>query len=373
MKTNGRGYGIALLLIATMAWGALFPIAKNALAIMDGFYLTAFRYGLASVIFAAILWLTEGRKAFRLEGRALSLFIFGSLGFAGFSILVFVGLSRSTSEHGAIIVALMPLITAVLSWVTKGIKLKRATLVCIAGALTGVLLVVTKGNWAALQGGALLPDLMIFLGAVCWLFYTMGAGQFSGWSPLRYTTISCLLGAVTILLVTAVATTSNVIHAPTVSEVLSVKWQIAYLVLIGGVMAVLSWNTAIKLVGAVNGVLFINMVPVTAFAIGIFQGRSFSTIELDGAAITILALIANNLSHREFFRRRADMSGPNMQVIFAALQISLRARNELTAMLQRAQMEKRDITDQEVEDLRIGNDILSEDLISRLRSTPPAG
>ncbi|MBI3896812.1 MAG: hypothetical protein HY308_00780 [Gammaproteobacteria bacterium] len=66
------------------------------------------------------------------------------------------------------------------------------------------------------------------------------------------------------------------------------------------------------------------------------------------------------------------MSEPNIQLILAVLQVSLRTSNELTVMLERAQMEKRDITDQEIDDLKNGNDILSEDLIRRLRSTPPA-
>jgi drug/metabolite transporter (DMT)-like permease len=45
----------------------------------------------------------------------------------------------------------------------------------------------------------------------------------------------------------------------------------------------------------VNGVLFINFVPITAFAIGVAQGHSFSAAEVIGASLVIGALIANNL------------------------------------------------------------------------------
>ena len=55
---------------------------------------------------------TEGAKALSPDRQAAKLLLFGSLGFAGFSILAFIGLAHSTAEHGAIIMALMPLNTA---------------------------------------------------------------------------------------------------------------------------------------------------------------------------------------------------------------------------------------------------------------------
>ena len=41
-------------------------------------------------------------------------------------------------------------------------------------------LVVTKGSLAALDGGALLPDLLILTGAASWVVYTLGAGYLPG-------------------------------------------------------------------------------------------------------------------------------------------------------------------------------------------------
>ena len=72
----------------------------------------------------------------------------------------------------------------------------------------------------------------------------------------------------------------------------------AYLIVIAGVIAVLSWNSGIKILGPLNGVLFINLVPITAFVIGIVQGHRFVDSELIGATITVSALIVNNISAR---------------------------------------------------------------------------
>ncbi len=299
---DGVLLGIALLALTAISWGGMFPVAKAALATIDGFYLTLLRYGLASIILLGILAKVEGPRAFALEGHGGRLFFYGSMGFAGFSILAFVGLAHSKAEHGAIIMALMPLITVLLTWAIKGVTPSRVTFLCIAAALAGVALVVTRGDLGALDGGALLPDLLILAGAASWVVYTLGAASVPGWSALRYTALSAALGTVTIVIVTALATAGGVITAPTLDAVWSVRNEIAYLVLIAAVLAVFSWNIGIKLLGPINGVLFINLVPITAFAIGLAQGRAFGQAELAGAGLTIAALIVNNLNSRGFFR-----------------------------------------------------------------------
>lgn len=59
-------------------------------------------------------------------------------------------------------------------------------------------------------------------------------------------------------------------------------------------MALLSWNFGIKLMGAVNRILFINFVPITAFISGVINRHQFSIGELIGTGLIICALIANN-------------------------------------------------------------------------------
>ncbi len=292
--------GGALILIAAVAWGAMFPIGKEALGTLDGFYLTAIRYGIASLIFLAILWIVEGKDSFKLEGNGLKVFFFGSLGFAGFSIFAFVGLSTSTAEHGAIIMALMPIITVIINLLLKKNNINMMTFIYIMIALIGVSMVITKGDISTItNGGSIVSDLLILAGATCWVLYTMGAASVKNWSPLRYTALSSTLGTmITTMIATFIATRTGYITTPSVSTVLSIWPEMIYLIVIAGVIAVLSWNAGIKILGPINGILFINLVPVTAFTIGIFQGHRFTMIEMTGALITIGALIANNLNAR---------------------------------------------------------------------------
>jgi len=85
---------------------------------------------------------------------------------------------------------------------------------------------------------------------------------------------------------------------PSGSALLSTTPQIAYLALPGAFIAVLTWNAAIGLIGPQNAVLFGNLIPVTTFAIEIVRGYRPNAVELAGAALTIGALVANNLAAR---------------------------------------------------------------------------
>ena len=292
--------GIALLLIATAAWGGMFPVAKATLHTLDAFYMTLIRYGVTALIFAAILWRVEGRQVFRFEGRALPLFFYGSMGFAGFSLFTFVGLRASEPEHAAIIVALMPILTALLNWLVKGIRPAVFTLGTIVLALFGVLLVVTKGKLHEVSAiGSHHGNLLILMGAMSWVVYTFGNASFKGWSPLRYSTLSLMLGVLSILLSTLAATYFGAAHVPSWQQLSHVGPEMGYIIVFASVVAVLGWNHGVKQLGPLNAVLFINFVPVTAFTIGALQGRAFTPMELAGAAIVSSALIANNLYARK--------------------------------------------------------------------------
>jgi drug/metabolite transporter (DMT)-like permease len=297
--------GAGLLLVAAVAWGGLFPIALTTLSRLDPFYMTSIRYGIAAIVLLALLAAVEGRSALRLEGRGARLAVLGSFGFAGLGLLVFVGLQHSRPEHGGIIMATQPLIAAVVAWQVNGTRPSRSTLSFLGIALAGVALVITKGHFAGLFGvGTGWGDLMMFFGAVSWVIYTLGATEFPSWSPLRYTALTCVLALPTIFGLTLAATAAGFV--PTFEAVGSVGWQLAYIIIVASLLAVLSWNAGNKILGAANGVLFINFVPITVFAIRIAQGHRFTPVEFAGAALVIGALIGNNVAAK----RPAALIGP---------------------------------------------------------------
>jgi len=167
-------------------------------------------------------------------------------------------------------------------------------------ALLGVLLVVTKGHLTGLFGGGTgFGDLLLFFAAMSWVIYTLGAADFPSWSPLRYTTLTCLLSMPAIFGAGALAIETGHASMPGIAQLDAVGWQLAYVVVIASVLGVLAWNAGNRMLGVTNGMLFINFVPVTVFAIRIAQGHKFQPIEFVGAALVIGALIAHNIGLRQ--------------------------------------------------------------------------
>ncbi|WP_432695552.1 DMT family transporter [Marinobacterium sp. YM272] len=300
---------ILLLLLTTCSWGGMFPVAKPMLESMDPFTLTLIRFVPTSAGLLLILFCVEGRQAFRFDGRLLRLIFLGTLGFACFNLLAFNGLQNTKPEHGAVIMATQPMIAVLITWIYRGLRPGTFTLASIGTAFAGVFLVITGGDIErAFGGGKVLWDLLFFAGATCWVCYTLGAQSFHDWSPLRYTAITSLFGTCSIAAITLGLVAADQVSLPEWSTLVEMRWQFAYLILPTGIMAVLFWNTGIKMLGPINGVLFINFVPVSAFTIGIIQGHSITAAEVTGAGLVMAALIANNLYVRSRIRHSLDSS-----------------------------------------------------------------
>ncbi len=282
--------------IAIASWGALFSVAKRTLPVLDPFFLGAIRYAFGVFIFIAVLWAAEGRQALRYGGRFLPAAAYGLVGFCGFNTLVWWGLAYTRPEHASITMALQPPMAALAVWLTRGLRPAPFTVGCIAAAIAGVLVVVTKGDPAnAFQGGSLAGDLLVFLGAVSWVVYTMAGAHFSGWSPLRMTVLTCIPGTIGLVAINALTIGMGWSALPTPEQIWSVKWQLGYFIVFTVVLGVLGFNNGVKYLGALNAMLMLNLIPIIVFAIEAWLGRSFAGIEIGGAALVIGALVANNL------------------------------------------------------------------------------
>lgn len=299
--------GLILCLVSTIFWGTMFPVMVPALKLMDPFYFTLLRYGSVAIIFAILLFFIEGKEAFKLEGNGVKLWLLGTSAFAGFSFLVFYGqqlAGSSGSIIASVMMAIQPLLAVIVARVWRKTKVSAVTILLMLVALVGVILVVTNGNFSSLFGGNHLAfaSLCILLGALCWVIYSAGGADFNQWSILRFSTLTTILGMISVIVLIAIATLLGWLHAPSWHTILLVGPELAYMVIPAGVIAVFTWNYGNRLAGPINAILFMNVVPVTAFVISAMLGVKISLMEIIGAAIVILALIFNNIYNRNSVR-----------------------------------------------------------------------
>lgn len=301
--------GAFLCFIASVSWGAMFPVTNGAFHHMDPFYFTIFRYGSVTIILIVMLLWKEGIKAFRLEGRGLALWFFGTMAFAVYNILIFWG-QDLLGDPGVMVASigesLMPMISIVIVWMLYRNRPHIFTTLCVIIAFVGASLVITKGDFGGFFSSAadIIPTLLILIAVLGWVIYTMGGNEFAGWSALRYSTLSCILGTVTAMIIVFAVTFTGYISVPTVETVKIVSPHLAFMIIFPGVIALVGWNVGVSILSPLNGLLFLNFVPVTTLAIQIFQGHAITSYDYIGTAFIVLALISNNI----FLRRQQRKS-----------------------------------------------------------------
>ncbi|EFP4793559.1 DMT family transporter, partial [Salmonella enterica] len=281
------------------------PVMTHALTYIDPFNFTTFRYGIAGIAFALLLLFREGQNSFRLKGERWGLaWLFGTLGFAGFGFLVFLGQSLAGpggALTASIMMATMPMLGLLTIWALKKVRPHASTMSFILLSFSGVVLVITNGDVFAVLNSpiSLAANLLLIAGALCWVLYTIGGSYFPGWSPLRYTTMTTLLGMISVVLIDLFLVGSGAISVPSAASIITIVPHLLYMALVAGLVAVLCWNVGNRIITPTNGVLFMDVVPITAFIVSALNGVVPTNMQITGAVITAMALVLNNLNQRK--------------------------------------------------------------------------
>lgn len=308
MRTNVL-WGAFLCFVAAASWGAMFPVAHAAFTHIDPFYFTLIRYGSVTVILVILLLWKEGKKAFRFEGRGLQLWFFGTMAFTVYNLLIFWGedlLGEPGVMVASIMESLMPMISIVIMWLFFKERQHSFTLLCVIIGLIGAMFVVTKGDVQSFLSATddIIPSILIFIAVIGWVVYTMGGSKFSGWSVLRYSTLTCLLGTVTAGVVVAGATLVGYVSIPTKEIIIATAPHSLFMIIFPGLIALLGWNVGVSILKPINALLFINFTPVTTLVVSISQGYNVTKFDLLGTVFIIISLLANNIFVR--LQKRED-------------------------------------------------------------------
>lgn len=310
--------GAFLCLIACISWGAMFPVANSAFQYINPFYFTIYRYGTAAIILILLLLWREGLSAFRLEGKGLSLWFFGTMGFVIYNIGIFWG-QNLLGEPGIMIASIMesvmPMVSIIIVWILYRNTPHIFTFACVILAFIGAALVITKGDFTAFLSATnqMIPSLITFIAVVGWVIYTMGGEKFQSWSALRYSTLSCAIGTFTALIIVLIASWTGYVSFPTWEITKAVAPHISFMVIFPGVIALIGWNYGISIIKPLNGLLFQNFVPVTTLTISFIQGTMITRYDLLGTIFIIVALISNNLFARFKQRKEKSLKQINLQ------------------------------------------------------------
>ncbi len=271
---------------AAVFWGANFNLAKPVVAEMSPYVAGASRYVLAAAIMLLIAFVQQASIPLRHLKTYVTL---GVVGVFGFNLFFFLGMETTSAVNGALIMALNPLLTAVLAYLIMHDKPTKRQMIAFPFGILGVAIVV-------LGGGARLHiaigDFYILIANLSWALYNVLLRTMmpKGVSGVASTAGIMTVGALALSMVALL----HGDHAvwPSMTTAIS----LIIMAVGGGVLAYLCWNASIATLGASKAAMYMNLVPVTSMLIATLAGIPPSPTQLIGALLVMGAVTYSSFS-----------------------------------------------------------------------------
>jgi len=291
IEMQKKSYTLVMMILCVLFWGSVFPVAKLLLVNMSGLSLAVCRFIIA--VFCLGLYM----KLRHITLPSLKLWQWsiiiatGAIGIGAFNYIFFSGLLHTSSTNAALIMALSPIMTALLYSLVTRSYLAKKQIVSLIIALSGVTLVLTKGNMAHLvefhfnQG-----DLLMICAMIIWSSYTLCSQKLSNWLPaVAYTQVSMASGGLSLLIFSLMQANQH-----TWQEVQTLPptalMGVLYIGVFSTVLAYLFWIKGVAELGSTKASPFFNLVPVFAALISLLFGQTVTQVQFLGMLVVLIGL-----------------------------------------------------------------------------------
>lgn len=186
-RTSVERTGLLIGLLAILSFSITLPATREAVAYLDSTFVGLGRVVCASTMAALVLLITRQRLPPRRYWQ--SLFLIGLTTAVGFSLLSAWALNRLPASHGAIVLGLVPLLTALFGAIRAGERPPtRFWVWCVLGSLAVLAFAVGRG-----AGQLQWEDLALLAAAVVAAFGYAEGGRLTaavgGWQVLCWSLV----------------------------------------------------------------------------------------------------------------------------------------------------------------------------------------
>ncbi|GAA1741223.1 DMT family transporter [Luedemannella helvata] len=163
--------GLVLGALGVLAFSMTMPATRVAVQQLDPWFVAFGRAVGAALLAGGYLWLTRARRPTRAQWRRLPVVALGVV--VGFPLFTSLALTTQTAAHGAVVVAVLPAMTAIFAVLRAGERPSLLFWVASAGGLLAVLaFLMTSGT---VRGALTVADLFLLAAVVlCGLGYAEG-------------------------------------------------------------------------------------------------------------------------------------------------------------------------------------------------------
>ena len=256
--TTATSRYFALLALTAALWGAQPLLVKITMRELNPSTMTAVRYLLMSITFFALMrW--RGLPLLPPLRLMPALLLMGITGVALNNIAQFTGLQLSTVSNATLIATTTPAVTALVALIFLRERLLPIELLGILLSVAGALFLVSKGQIDVLLHISFNKgDLLFFTAQLGWAVYSLtGFRVMRHLPPLTPTAWAGLFGTAGTFIYAALTGQLDVhsVGGTTLACMVYIVW-------IGGVCAMIFWNMGVKVVGAGQAAIFLNIMPL---------------------------------------------------------------------------------------------------------------
>ncbi len=190
----------ALLALMIVFWGLNFIVIKAALTVLSPLAFNAVRFTMAALSIALIAW----SRGSRMPPRALipRLAAMGVLANTIYQLAFIEGVARTRAGNAALIMAAVPVQTAVLSHLIGADRLRPRDGFGLLLSTAGIATIVLGSGRAVGFGSTVVGDLLVLSSTVCWTLFTLGSRPLvAQLGPITTTAWTMCLGAIPLLLI----------------------------------------------------------------------------------------------------------------------------------------------------------------------------
>lgn len=253
------------LALTGVIWGGTFIAGRIVAAEAAPFSAAFLRFVIASVVLVGVLYRSAGGFP-KLPGRQwLPVLLLGLSGVFFYNYFFFAGLETITAGRASLIIATNPVVIAMLAAALFRESLHPLKLAGLFLSMSGAVVVITRGDPAAMfHGGVGLGEFYIFGCVASWVAYSLiGKIAMRDLSPLAAVTYSCLVG---MLCLAPPAFAEGLAGAFTAYG--AATWLgLLYLGLFGSAIGFIWYYQGIRVIGPSRAGVFINIVPVSALVL----------------------------------------------------------------------------------------------------------
>jgi drug/metabolite transporter (DMT)-like permease len=277
------------LTLAALFWAGSFVVLRALRDEIDPVLLTFARWFISLLLFLPFVWRDLARSAHALVREWRLIVALGATGIALFHPLVFLALQHTSATNALITFSLTPVVILLVASAIAG---RLPTMLHIGGAsvsLTGAVILITRGEIAALTANGLnVGDFWMLAAVGVWAAYSLLLRRRPADLPQTVT----LVGSVAFALPALVA--FMLLSGPSlvVSVSLPLLLGVGYIALFASVIGFLLWSHGVAELGPSRAGQFVHLMPVFGAALAfLFLGEPLSAAQVVGAVLVLTGLM----------------------------------------------------------------------------------